>query len=194
MQSTGENFASVIPVLWVNVASIISDFYSFGNYQTTMGTSFSSYVGRNPVRGILEDTSYCCPGSCRLNDFAALPINSTMQQTILIEGFIKCAVHLYSLGLKVTQGQDSVKHGMYSMHDAYITPLWPYGGKTAGLLRCGFGLFFSGAKVYESLCHTLHAPAQSSSWELRRCVGCPGAMHRGEPHAVWMFPCQKACM
>lgn len=70
------------------------------------------------------------------------------------------------------------------------------GGKLLIFSDVGSDCFFfwsKGVWIW-SLCHTPHAPAQSSSWGLRRCVGCPGAMHGGEPHAVWMFPCQKACM
>lgn len=53
----------------------------------------------------------------------------------------RCALYFHG-GSKSLGDRTQLKYGMYSMHDAYITPLWPYSGKTDDLYRCGFGPSF----------------------------------------------------
>lgn len=90
----------------------------------------------------------------------------------------KCVVHLYfHRGSKSCRDRTQLKNCVYSMHDAYITPLWPYSGKTADLYRRGFGPSFFWRKAvvnlgpYPTNCSLL---SRAAKWKLKWLWGLSG--------------------
>lgn len=82
MRGTGENRASVISVLWVNVALIISGFCLFSIYWTKMGLSCSPMCPKESCQSFLMRILFSLLSwLLSLSDFAVLPRKTTAQQS-----------------------------------------------------------------------------------------------------------------
>ena len=152
--SAGQNNASVISVLWVIVASLISDFCSFSNYWTKMKILCSPMCQKESCQSLLMRILFSLLSWLLSVEWLCSVPNKEHNAANKVDWGLHymCVVHLYfPRGSKSCTDRTQLKYGMYAMHDACITPLWPYSGKTADLYRCGFGSFLFWRKVVVNL-------------------------------------------
>lgn len=185
VRSTGQNRPSVISVLWVNVASMISHFCSFSNYWTKMGISCSPICQKESCQSFLMRILFSLLSWLLSLEWLCTVPNKQHNTANHIDWGLHymCVVHLYfHRGSKSCRDRTQLKYGMYSMHDAYITPLWPYSGKTDYLYRCGFGPSFFWRKVVVNLgpYPTNHLRlSRAAKRTLKRCEDLPGGHAQG---------------